>query len=154
MQMRRKFRPRSCHLSSQTHSEHLFRRLRNKIREAVFERLSMLIRSMFCEPVPPLISHFLSPIFSSHAHRWRTYAGARVVLRNVDLQMLHWMSLACSLTFSCDLAIPSRPCLCALALRLLLLPRSLSAWRDLEEGGEEWGTDVSAAHFRCCFRGR
>jgi hypothetical protein len=36
----------------------------------------------------------------------KTYAGARVVFRKVDLQMLHWMSLACSLTLSCDLATP------------------------------------------------
>jgi len=36
----------------------------------------------------------------------RTYAGARVVFKNVDLQTSHWISLACSLTFSCDLATP------------------------------------------------
>jgi len=33
-----------------------------------------------------------------------TYAGARVVFKKVDLQMLHWISLACSLTLSCDFA--------------------------------------------------
>ena len=40
--------------------------------------------------------------------RWgdegQTYAGARVVFRKVDLQIWHWMSIAFSLTFSCDLA--------------------------------------------------
>lgn len=34
----------------------------------------------------------------------RTYAGARVVFKKVDLQMTHWMSMAFSLTFNCDFA--------------------------------------------------
>lgn len=33
-----------------------------------------------------------------------TYAGARVVFRNVDLQVTHWISMACSLALSCDFA--------------------------------------------------
>ena len=34
------------------------------------------------------------------------YAGARVVFKKVDLQISHWISFACSLTLSWDLADP------------------------------------------------
>ena len=34
----------------------------------------------------------------------RTYAGARVVFKKVDLQITHWISIAFSLTLSCDFA--------------------------------------------------
>lgn len=34
------------------------------------------------------------PVLSNAGGR-STYAGALVVLRNVDLQMVHWMSMAC-----------------------------------------------------------
>ena len=33
-----------------------------------------------------------------------TYAGARVVFKKVDLQITHWISIAFSLTLSCDFA--------------------------------------------------
>jgi hypothetical protein len=98
----------------------------------------MLIRSMFGEPVPQHVSH---P--SSHAyplpisHFRRTYAGARVVFRNVDLQMLHWMSLACSLTFSCDLATPFS----SLSLRARF-EAAFAPWVVVSLGGTEWRRGV------------
>lgn len=95
----------SRHLASLTSPKRLFRRLRNEIREAVFERLAVLIRSVFRKTVAQCIST-LSREKILRGDCWRPYAGARVVFRKVDLQISHWMSLACSLTFSCDLATP------------------------------------------------
>jgi hypothetical protein len=85
-------------------SERLFRSLSDEIRETVFEVLAMLIRGMFCKTAVQNISTV--PASRCCGLSRETYAGARVVFRKVDLQMLHWMSLACSLTFSCDLATP------------------------------------------------
>jgi hypothetical protein len=65
----------------------------------------MLIRSMFRETTIQIISSIPASRCRGHGYG-RTYAGARVVFRKVDLQILHWISLACSLTFSCDLATP------------------------------------------------
>lgn len=48
----------SRHLASLPTSKRLFRRLRNEIREAVFERLAMLIRSVFRKTVTQYISTF------------------------------------------------------------------------------------------------
>lgn len=38
----------------------------------------------------------ISSARSNYRDIWETYAGARVVFRKVDLQIVHWMSFACS----------------------------------------------------------
>jgi hypothetical protein len=61
-----------------------------------------------------------------------TYAGARVVFRKVDLQTWHWISFACSLTLSCDLAT-----LVSLSLRSRL-EAALAPWL--------WSASKSCSH--------
>jgi hypothetical protein len=76
----------------------LFRRLSDEAGEAILESLAVLVRGMFSEAVTYCQRIELGEVWKS------AYAGARVVFRNVDLQILHWISLACSLTLSCDFA--------------------------------------------------
>lgn len=66
-------------------------------REAVRNRLAVLIDSVLGKSTWAVVSHFF------HAVGWEerevdgyTYWGARVVLRKVNLQITHWISLAAS----------------------------------------------------------
>jgi hypothetical protein len=73
------------------HSSRLFRqltlfRLRHEVREAVLKRLAMLIRRMLRKSI---LNVRYSSLVSQIPHPEGTYAGARVVFRNVDLQTLH-----------------------------------------------------------------
>jgi hypothetical protein len=85
-----------------------------------------------------------------------TYAGARVVFKKVDLQTWHWMSFACSLTLSCDLAT-----LLSLSLRSRF-EAALAPWlwsvskssnylmrmrSEAEVFGNRWDSQAYVSHF-------
>lgn len=114
----------------------------SSVLECLFVACSVKLSSKHISTAPTIPSYSL-------LHSRGTYAGARVVFKNVDLHTLHWISLACSLTFSCDLATP----LSSLSLRARF-EAAFAPWFTVSlilVSGEGVGTDVSAAHICCSF---